>query len=194
MKTVFSSYQELCHMWASGSQSVGRACNARMSFDGDDLYSYGTVIATRIRHKGNVAYLADSATFSNSTSNHQGFARSAIPRSAKRFYVNIGSWGQSLKFTAHSLRDHYLAEFRKEGEKSRYKHIRARTFIHRYDQLMKALDVCEFFGIGSLRVRDLLEEHENEYACHKVILEEYEKKRRERNEYRRSEFYTLFGR
>lgn len=182
MKTVFSSHQELCHIWASGSQEHGRATN--MSFGGDSLNSYATTIATRIRHKGKTAYLVDTASFSSSTSKHQGRARHAIPSGELTFYVNMGHWGQSLKFTPETLRDYYISEFTQDGEKSRYAHVRARDFCARFESLEKAIEVCSFFKIGGAKAKALFVKYAAEYGDQKLLVEAHDKKCAEAREYR----------
>jgi hypothetical protein len=152
MKTVFKS-DEIAHIWANRGASYGRS-PGNLSFDGAAIKSYATVIGRRIEHKGKTAFVIDGASFSNSTSKSQGRIRQAIPGSAKVFTVDCGSRGQSLNFTPATLRDHYLerAKAAESALPSRYARIRAEQYQHVTSLLGRALEVCEFFGLGALQL------------------------------------------
>lgn len=91
MKTVFKS-NEIAHIWAHSGAPYGRS-PGNLSFDGDAIKSYGTVIGRRIRHAGRAAYVLDRARFSVSTSKSQGRVACAIPDGEKVFNVRIGCRG-----------------------------------------------------------------------------------------------------
>lgn len=102
MKTVFSSNQELCHVWASQSQHDGKAGHVR--FCGPVLYSYAASIA---RIVDNNVVLLSTRKWSVTTSAHQGLARSAVSH-MKRFHVysvdpdhdvNIADYVERIKDT-----------------------------------------------------------------------------------------------
>ena len=75
---------EIAHIWANQGSTFGR-CPSSMTFDGDKFYSYSTVIANRIRHKGKIAYILDGATFSSATSGHQSHVRRPLGMLIKPF-------------------------------------------------------------------------------------------------------------
>lgn len=151
MKTVFKS-SELAHVWANESAPSGR-CPSSMSFQGDAFYSYSTVIARRIRHKGKVAYLLDNATFSSTTSQHQGAVRHAIRDAEKVFGVYAHRYNQSLDWSPAEIRDHYIGNYKTiKGKTSRYAFKRADYLLDAYSNLEKAIEVCEFFGLATSKL------------------------------------------
>lgn len=77
MRKVFGSNQEVCHIFASGNYSEGRASGGNVFFENDTLYSYGRhfPIAKRI---GGGRYLFTYRVYSMSTSKHLNYARSAL--------------------------------------------------------------------------------------------------------------------
>lgn len=145
-KTVYSS-SELAHVWAHQGVPYGRRSDDYMHFEGPAFYSYRTVIARIISYRGKQAFVVDSARFSDSTSKHQSHVRHATH--GQVFYVNIGGWNQDLSFTAASLRDHYLSEYKRvgKGARSRYSWIRAADKIRRFDAICDARNVCRYFGL-----------------------------------------------
>ena len=80
IKRVFNNHAEVCHVWASRSQSEGRA--SRVFFEGDTIYSYGRhfkIAEFRKMPNGETVVLFDNSTYSSSTSQHQSYTRQAIP-------------------------------------------------------------------------------------------------------------------
>ena len=75
MKKVFSTHQELAHIWASQSQEDGRCGN--MFFRGKEIYSYGGHFCiARFINKNTVLFT--TRYYSPSTSRHASYVRSAI--------------------------------------------------------------------------------------------------------------------
>lgn len=178
MKTVFKS-NEIAHIWASEAAPFGRSPGS-MRFDGDEFYSYATVIASRVRYKGKVAYVVDQASFSSTTSSHQGCVNSAIRNRGQVFHVHCGRRCQSLAFTPQSLRDHYLGEFKRmmDEPKSRYKHKQAEALIHAVSRLEQALEVCSYFKIGGrAKIERMLVKIDDELtAARKLVEDRYQKR------------------
>jgi len=87
MKTVFSSHNEVAHIWASQSQSEGRAGN--IFFEGDTVYSYGRhfPVARFAPEFGDIVLFTDRG-YSNSTSKHKSIIRAAIPDSYQIVYCD----------------------------------------------------------------------------------------------------------
>lgn len=83
---------EIAHLWVNGSQPSAQSSSA--SFEGDKFFSYGTVIGQKVRNKaGRRAYLINSSGYSSTTSMWQAVMKSAIPKSARRFYVpGVDRW------------------------------------------------------------------------------------------------------
>lgn len=80
VKTVFGSHDNLAHVWAQQTHSIGYASDRRMLFHGPTIYSYGThfAIARFIKRKGRKAVLFTSRGYSSSTGKHKGIVRRAL--------------------------------------------------------------------------------------------------------------------
>jgi len=75
MRTKYSSNSELSHIWANDPDpSIGKSANS-MSCQNGVLFSYNTAIAHLIPERNTV--IINTASYSNTTSKHQGHARSA---------------------------------------------------------------------------------------------------------------------
>lgn len=193
IQTVFQE-SEIAHVWANRGAITGHTPlvsfmnggkGRRQSFDGDAFYSYDTVIARRIGHKGKTAYILDVASFGPTTGKHLRMIRSAMRNSDWAFEVECGKRGQSLYFTPASLRDHYLDTYRETLPVSRYQHVVARAFCHRAVYLSKAIDVCRYFGLS----HKTLDREQNKIGgklneC-RAIVQEYDGKLSNRREERR---------
>lgn len=79
-KTVFSSHDNLAHVWAQQTYPIGYASDCRMFFDGPTIYSYGThfAIARFVERKGHKAVLFTTRSYSSSTGKHKSIARRAL--------------------------------------------------------------------------------------------------------------------
>lgn len=90
MKKVFSSHREVCHVWASRSQSEGTAGN--ISFIDDSIYSYHWWEMARFYEtKSGKKYLfMRDWSYSSSTSKHMSCLRAAIPPGWEMIYVPGG--------------------------------------------------------------------------------------------------------
>lgn len=90
-----SSYADIAHAWAHNLDKAHNGAN--MSHNDGCIYSYSTCIGQRIEINDKVIFLLDTASYSNSTSGHQGWAINAIPNDINReiFYfkgVQRGTW------------------------------------------------------------------------------------------------------
>jgi hypothetical protein len=87
MKTVFSSHDEVAHIWASQSQYEGRA--SRVFFEGGTIYSYGRhfPVARFAPEYGNIVLFTDQG-YSSSTGKHKSLIRAAIPSSYQTIYCS----------------------------------------------------------------------------------------------------------
>lgn len=62
---------DVCHAWAHNKE---RAFNGSNLSHGDGvLKSYNTCIGQRLEMNGNVIFILDNNSYSNSTSKHQGY-------------------------------------------------------------------------------------------------------------------------
>lgn len=93
MRTVLSNHQEVCHVWASQTQSEGRASN--MFFEGETIYSYGRhfkIAKFQIMPNGEKVVLFNADSYSISTSKHQTYTQRAIPNNYKVFTIPAALW------------------------------------------------------------------------------------------------------
>ena len=96
MRKVYSNYRDVCHLWAHHSQNEAISGNVR--FDGGSLFSYSTCIGERFEINGNIVFVLNNYTFSNTTSSHQSAMRSSIPGDDPNvhvFNVNYSGRGDS---------------------------------------------------------------------------------------------------
>jgi len=102
MKTKYSSNSELSHVWANDPDpSIGKSANS-MSCHNGKLYSYSTCIAQIIGD----TVIYNTASYSVTTSKHQGYARGATHHFNNRIYLNIPKRGlDSLEFNQFSFND-----------------------------------------------------------------------------------------
>ncbi len=144
MKTHFTS-AEIAHIWAHKSAPHGEAPSA-MSFNSDGFYSYGTVIARHITHKGQPAVILNDTSYSVTTSKHQGRIRQAV--SGRTFHIGGLGMGEDLRqiggkeLFAYAIEQ--AARASKKLEKARNKD-RYEADISRW--LTEAQSVNEFFGL-----------------------------------------------
>ena len=119
MKTVFSSHNEVAHIWASQSQAEGRAGN--LFFKGDTVYSYGGhfPVARFAPEFGDIVLFTDRG-YSSSTGRHKGFIRAAIPSTYTVIFCddpsrppshNLDIWANR----AERLRADFAAKKNKQG-------------------------------------------------------------------------------
>lgn len=114
MKKVFSSHNEVAHIWASQSQNSGRAGN--IHFEDGVIYSYGRhfPVAKFIPEFGNLVLFTNRG-YSSSTGKHKSIIRGAIPGGFNVVYCddptrgaehNLGQW----QTTAERLRRDFAAK------------------------------------------------------------------------------------
>lgn len=150
MKTVFTSH-EIAHVWANKSAPHGKSPGA-VSFDGPAIYSYGTVIARHIEHKGKPAVIYNATSYSNSTAKHQGRIRSAIAgHNFPVFRISAQPMGASLRLTADELFAHYVERAALQEKQALLPRIRQTTRDSHKAQaatyLESAKAVATFFGL-----------------------------------------------
>lgn len=180
VRTHFAS-SEIAHIWANQGAPTGH-CPSSMSFDGDAFNSYNTTIARRIRSNGHVAYVVDRARFSVTTSNHQSAVLHALSDTDKVFKLDKGSYSQGLDYTPQSLRDYYLEQSKPQLTNHKLAHMRAREVIRQQTEREKALEVCEFFGLGTAKISALIEKHAPAVREAEDILDAKAKRQTELNE------------
>lgn len=79
----------IAHLWAHQTQSEARNPGRNFYFRGDTIYSYGThfPIARHVKHRGKLAILLTSRTYSVTTAGHINLVRQAIPPGVPKFIV-----------------------------------------------------------------------------------------------------------
>lgn len=88
MRTCFTNSADVAHLWAHQIQNEARYSGGNFYFHGDTIYSYGSHFPCGkiVRNlKGDVAYVINSNTYSNTTSKHQALVFDAIPSYATYF-------------------------------------------------------------------------------------------------------------
>lgn len=179
MKTVFKS-EEIAHVWAHRSAPHGRS-PGNLSFDGDAIKSYATVIGRRIKDRGREAFVLDCYSFSSSTAKSQGHVRRAIPDSAKVFRLEIGTRGQALNFSGLGIAKHFEERADKvaAAAPSRYARMRAEQYQHATALLERARDALDFFGYGTARLDKKIAARKAGEATAAETLAEYGRKLKE---------------
>ena len=87
MKRVFSSHNEVAHVWASQSQPEGRGGN--IFFEDQVIYSYGRHFpVARFAPEFGAVVLFTNRGYSSSTGKHKTIIRGAIPNSFEVVYCN----------------------------------------------------------------------------------------------------------
>ncbi len=168
---------DLAMAWVDRLSESGKHRSARTGFEGETFYSYGTVIARRLKKGRREAVVLDTHSFSVTTSSHQGEVRDACrKREIQMFSVDIGRRGQSLSFTPRSLRDLYVAESKEPIPEIRIKALKARAFLHRIDRLRLAVAVGEFFSIAVGGTKWHLESIAPEIAANEALVNAREEK------------------
>ena len=117
MKKVFSSHNEVAHIWASQSQYEGRA--SRVFFEGEIIYSYGRhfPVARFAPEYGDIV-LFTSRGYSSSTGKHKGIICAAIPDSYQVIYCDDPSRPSSHNLAIWANRAERLrADFNKNTRK-----------------------------------------------------------------------------
>lgn len=159
--------------WVRQETQYGWTRSAHVSFRGDAFYSYGTVIARRIRGRKACGFVVDQARFSATTGGHQGMLRGALNNV---FYVNIGGYNQGLEFTPVRLRDYYIAQFNdRKASTARINAIREREFLQGINYLQQAVQVCRHFGLSERRPLFMIESFSSRIEEARKIVELYER-------------------
>ena len=160
MRKVLKS-QELFHFWANKIQAEGRCGNT--SFQGNDLYSYSTVIA---RHLPDGSTAISTRSYSVTTSSHQSDARRALPDYSKLIQVHqIGSVNDvfsDAKIEAATLQTKALTA-RTNGDLYR---MEAKVILEQANRYAAALGSAERLEIVELTA----EQQEAHKTAHKAKL------------------------
>lgn len=160
MRKVLKS-QELFHFWANKIQSEGRCGNTR--FDGNDLYSYRTIIA---RHLPDGSVAVSTRNYSPTTGGHQSDARRALPDSSKLIRVyeidTVAGAFRSAKVEAKVLQTKALTA-RTKAEDYR---MQARVILEQANRYAEAMGSSERVEIVELTP----EQQEVHKAAHKAAL------------------------
>lgn len=128
MRTKYSSNSELAHIWANDPDpSIGKSANS-MSCQNGKLYSYSTVIAQIIGD----TVIYNTASYSVTTSKHQGYAHGASSHFQHKIYLNIPKRGlNSLEFSQHSF-DEVVKMSENEASSYLVKASRSRKYAESY--------------------------------------------------------------
>jgi hypothetical protein len=162
-KHVFPS-AELPHLWAHRVQDSARNAHGNLFFRGDTIYSYGEhfPIARHVTNsKGKRAVLFNSASYSSTTSSHQGAVRSAIPSTGKDALpifevpaLGINSYSSlpsEITASTHKANiTHYLEQSKSEMDKTLRSRGRGEYNLSTAIELQDSCKLyCKFFSIKS---------------------------------------------
>jgi len=139
MKKVFSSHNEVAHIWASQSQAEGQA--SRIFFEGETIYSYGRhfPVARFAPEYGNIV-LFTSRGYSSSTGKHKGIIRGAIPDSYTLIYCDDVSRPPSHNLAIWANRAERL---RADFDKNTRKITRGNLASELFENNAAAFSYCE---------------------------------------------------
>lgn len=119
-----------------------------MSFRGDSFYSYDTVIARHITHKGKEAIVLNDRHFSNTTSKHHSRVNAAIRDSSTPVFRFDEGMGARLDVTGKELFDYAVqrsADFLKLASKAKSRKGNYESAAANW--LERAQSVNEFFNL-----------------------------------------------
>lgn len=143
MKTVFSSHNEVAHIWASQTQNTGRAGN--IFFEDGVIYSYGRhfPVARFAPEFGNVVLFTHRG-YSNSTAKHKSLIRAAIPGGFNVVYCdspnqsvgyNLRKWEEAIKWR----RETFITK--------KHKVSRGNLAVEIFKQCEDAIEYCRALNI-----------------------------------------------
>lgn len=108
MKHVFTSQEEVAHLWANQTQDSARHSSGSFYFDGKTIYSYGRhfpIAAHVTNEQGEKAILFTTRTYSNTTAKHIGIVWRACSHLKRiRFSSQLpdsanDNWAHNANFT-----------------------------------------------------------------------------------------------
>jgi len=163
MRKRLRNHAEVAHYWANKRQEEGRAGN--IFFEGDVIYSYGRhfPIARFTRTpSGREVVLFNAASYSVSTSQHQGIVRGAIPANYCVFVVPFDRYGASYRTCYADTASHknVIEWFRQQCVEQYESAARARSNFewklnYAEDKRNKFHAYVEAFELGEQAVDDL---------------------------------------
>ena len=143
MKRVFSSHNEVAHIWASQSQAEGRAGN--IFFEDQIIYSYGRHFpVARFAPEFGAVVLFTNRGYSSSTGKHKTIIRGAIPNSFEVVYCsdptrsaehNLGQWQDRAE------------QLRRAFSNSKHRVTRGNTAVELFKTCESAIVYCMALGI-----------------------------------------------
>jgi hypothetical protein len=160
-REIFPS-AEVPHLWMHKIQPSASNARRTLYFEGDVIYSYGShfPMAVHVTNaKGKPAILINSASYSCTTSQHQGAVRSAIPDDAVTFEVpQLGiSWRSAVM--GESVHNDNVIYFQRKvteyAEKAARARSESRDWSLRYalEKVGELKAYCKFFAVKMPRVK-----------------------------------------
>lgn len=138
MKRVFGSHAEVAHVWASESQSDGRANN--VFFDGNKIYSYGRhYVAAVIHTKVNKLALVNEYRYSSSTGKHRHRIVNALQGRMSYIYVPVpdASSNEDHKINLLYLENNVVSHLESFFNKTKYVYVQS---------LIETIDLYNQYG------------------------------------------------
>lgn len=132
MKRVFSSHNEVAHVWASQSQPEGRGGN--IFFEDQVIYSYGRHFpVARFAPEFGAVVLFTNRGYSSSTGNHKTIIRGAIPNSFEVVYCNDPT----------RTAEHNLGQWQERAEQLRRAFANSNHRVTRGNTAVELFRTCE---------------------------------------------------
>lgn len=172
IKQVFTSKDEIAHLWAYQTQDHARIGNYSFYFNGKSIYSYGShfEIARILELKDEDIVLWNDHTYSNTTSTHQNAVSYAI-RSNQRV-IRVDKMPYSGNPKNEGFKDTMVHNIRKHIETAQMyceKQVRARKtdYTHEIqDSILQARGIATLF-----RIKSRLKKSEREIVFAEDIIE-----------------------
>jgi hypothetical protein len=131
MKKVFSSHNEVAHIWASRSQFEGRGGN--IFFEDDVIYSYGRHFPVAKFGADGITVLFTDRGYSSSTGKHKSIIRGAIPCDYRVIYCDDPTRGP----------DHNLPIWARKVERLRADFAAKKLRVSRGNLAVEIFKTCE---------------------------------------------------
>ena len=132
MKRVFSSHNEVAHVWASQSQPEGRGGN--IFFEDQVIYSYGRHFpVARFAPEFGAVVLFTNRGYSSSTGKHKTIIRGAIPNSFEVVYCSDPT----------RTAEHNLSQWQERAEQLRRAFANSKHRVTRGNAAVELFRICE---------------------------------------------------
>jgi hypothetical protein len=162
MKTVFSSHSEVCHVYASRSQEIGRAGN--ISFNKDVILSYHWWPMAKFINDNTI--LLVNWSYSNSTSKHLNRLHRAIPDYYKKVYVRQPCERYNYDNIPHEVNiQDFISRIKTDFDKfPRSNKYKSYILTNQQSIILNLIEYCNLFNLALPDYKDLNLNSDKYYA------------------------------